>query len=355
MNPKIFLALLELSLPLFMEINPAVKQDYSLKSSNTFALEAKAQYFAQADSVACLKSLLLSYPHNPKFILGAGSNILFTQDFPGLIIQTIFSGIAPYKNEEDALFLEVGAGEPWENIIEYTIEKELYGLENLTLIPGTIGGACVQNIGAYGMEFQEVVEWVKVYDILEQKEKILSKEACQFGYRQSLFKHHPELIILSAGLRLRKTSCFRIQYPGIQEEITKRGVSLVRLQDMVDIIRTIRRSKLPDPKELGNAGSFFKNPVIPLAHYERLQKSYPKMPSYPEGKNHRKVPAGWLIDQCGWKGKRTGNCGVYEHQALILVNYGNSTGKEILQLSQNIQSSVQKKFDIALETEVVII
>lgn len=338
-----------------MAINPSVIEDFSLKSNNTFAISAKAKYFAQAKSVVCLKNLISSYPHLPKFFLGAGSNVLFTQDFPGLIIKIAISGISYLYEQEDNVFLEAGAGEPWENLIDYAIQHQLYGIENLTLIPGTVGGACVQNIGAYSAEFQEVVEWVKLYDIAENVEKILTKQECQFGYRESIFKHSPSFAIVSVGMRLNKKPCFRLQYPGIKEEMQKRGVSTPALLDVVEVIRNIRNSKLPDTKKLGNAGSFFKNPKIPLKQYEELRQSYPLVPGFPEGDNQVKVPAGWLIEQCGWKGKRRGNCGVYEKQALILVNYGEAQGNEILLLAKEIQSSVQSKFHISLETEVVIL
>ncbi len=329
----------------------------SLKHLNTFGIEAKARYFAAVKDVDQFSTLLSEplFQQLPKFILGGGSNILLTQDFAGLVIKNDIKGIRLLSEDDQHIWLEVGAGENWHEFVMYCVAQGYAGIENLSLIPGTVGAAPIQNIGAYGVELRDVFIELNALNLQTRKTQIFTNEECQFAYRDSIFKntHKNKYAILSVTLRLNKKPTFHVNYGNIQEMLEKMGIKEFSIKAVSDAVIAIRRSKLPDPKELGNAGSFFKNPIIQMTHFSELQKRFPQAPSFStENPEAIKVPAGWLIEQCGWKGKRFGDIGVYEKQALIIVNFGNARGKDIQDLAQKIQSSVQHEFGIDLIPEV---
>ncbi len=336
-----------------------ILENFNLQSQNTFHIQTYVRYFAQITRIEEIQEILSDpkYKKLPKLLLGNGSNILFTQNFDGIIFQLNLYGIKRDYEDSEYVWLTIQAGEVWENLVEYTLEKDYSGIENLTAIPGTVGAAPVQNIGAYGAELKDCLEKVIVFDINQQCEIILDKSQCQFSYRHSLFQKEKQYWITGIQLKLRKHfTSLNTQYIAIQEEIQKSGHSPNNIRDIANIIRNIRQQKLPNPDILGNAGSFFKNPQISSQQYQQLKEQFPQLVSYPtENSDQIKIAAGWLIDQCGWKGKRIGNVGTYPKQALILVNYGNATGHEILTFAAQIQDSVYQKFGIALTSEVVIV
>ncbi|OGT48219.1 MAG: UDP-N-acetylenolpyruvoylglucosamine reductase [Gammaproteobacteria bacterium RIFCSPHIGHO2_12_FULL_38_11] len=349
-------------------MTPTIEENKSLKSLNTFGIITNARYFVTIHTVSALKMLLADsrWESIPKLILGGGSNILFTRDFDGLVIHNAISGIEKINENADHVFLKIGAGENWHKIVLYCIKNNYAGIENLSLIPGTMGAAPIQNIGAYGVELKDVLYSVEGWEIppvlLPQNRPPFSKgvfismamSECEFGYRDSIFKHalKNKVIITHVTLRLNKKPHFHTEYGAIKELIKNKPLSIKAISDAVI---KIRREKLPDPKIIGNAGSFFKNPIISEEQFLLLQKKYPTVPHFTEENAHIKIPAGWLIEQCGLKGKRFGNVGVHEHQALVLINYGNGTGDEIKQLSEHVQATVFEKYGIELMTEVNII
>jgi len=339
-------------------MTPIIEENKSLKNSNTFGLDVTARYFATINSIAELETLLRDarWESIPKLVLGGGSNILFTQDFNGLVLHNAILGIEKINENDAHVFLKIGAGENWHKIVLYCIENNYAGIENLSLIPGTIGAAPIQNIGAYGVELKDVLDSVEGIQIPPASPTPFFKEAdqCEFGYRDSIFKHalKNKIIITHVTLRLNKKPLFRTEYGAIRELVKNKPLSIKAISDAVI---KIRQEKLPDPKVIGNAGSFFKNPIISEEQFLLLQKKYPNMPHFTEENACIKIPAGWLIEQCGLKGKRFGNVGVHEHQALVLVNYGNGTGDEIKKLSERVQATVFEKFGIKLMTEVNII
>ncbi len=334
-----------------------IQQNVSLKSLNTFGIEASAKYFATFDNTDALRKILTApdYQNEKLLILGGGSNLLFTSDnFDGLVLQNKIKGIEVVHEDQETVTVKAGAGEIWHELVLYTIAHDWGGLENLSLIPGTVGAAPMQNIGAYGVEIKDVFFELEAYEIATGTVQKFSGEECRFGYRSSIFKQEAKghYIILSVSFRLSKKPEFNISYGAISDTLKEMGITTLSVKAISDAVISIRRSKLPDPKEIGNAGRFFKNPEIPLHLFERIQTMYPAIPSYPTSPGKTKVPAGWLIEQCGWKGKTIGHVGVHKNQALVLVNYGQAKGSELKKLASDIQESVYRKFEIKLEAEV---
>ena len=293
-----------------------------------------------------------------RLVLGGGSNILFTQDVDGLVLRNEIRGIELVDEDEDYVYVRAGAGENWHGFVEYCIARDWAGVENLSLIPGSVGAAPMQNIGAYGVEIKAVFFELEAWHIEERKAYTFTLNDCEFGYRESVFKRRfsGQFVILSVTFRLARKPVFHTSYGAIQEELERMGVKEPSIRAISQAVIAIRRSKLPDPAEIGNAGSFFKNPTIPDEQFDLLQAEYPEIVGYHnKGTDTTKLAAGWLIEQCGWKGYRRGDAGVHARQALVLVNYGNAKGAELLQLSRDIANSVQEKFGVELETEVNII
>jgi len=331
-----------------------IKENISLLSYNTFGIDAKADYFIEYSSVEELQTALKSeiVKSNRLLHIGGGSNLLFMKDFKGVILHSAINFIKKVSEDADTVMLEAGAVVNWDDFVAYTVEKGWGGVENLSLIPGEVGASAVQNIGAYGVEVQDVILKVNAVEIETGEPKTFSVEDCQYGYRESIFKKElkGKYIITSVLFKLQKQPEYKLNYQHLEAEVLKNGD--INLQNIRQTIIAVRESKLPDPKIFGNAGSFFMNPVISKAHFNELLAQYPQMPHYFVSETEEKVPAGWLIDQCGWKGKQIGNAGVHDKQALVLVNKGGATGAEIVYLAEQIQASVKTKFGIELHAEV---
>jgi len=337
-----------------------IREQISLKRYNTFGIEAKAEYFAEFKNVAELEELLNHSKikdQNSKLILGGGSNILLTKDVAGAVLKNEISGIDVVNEDEEFVFVRTGAGENWHKLVMYCVENGFAGMENLSLIPGNAGASPMQNIGAYGVEIKDIFHSLEAYHLADKSIVTFNLKDCEFGYRESVFKrkYKGQFVITSVTYRLRKKPVFNTSYGAIQQELEAMGVKDLSIQAIAQAVINIRSSKLPDPKEVGNAGSFFKNPQVDKEHFASLQKDYPSIPSFPFDDKHVKVPAGWLIEQCGWKGFRRGDAGCYPKQALVLVNYGAAKGEEIYQLSEEILQTVKTKFGVVLEREVNII
>jgi UDP-N-acetylmuramate dehydrogenase len=327
---------------------------FPLKTLNTFGIDAIAkQYFCFSEEHELIE-FLSSLTKNPQplFILGGGSNVLFTKDFEETIIHPQNKGVSIVEENEENVLVQVGAGEEWDDFVAWAVGHFYYGVENLSLIPGNVGAAPIQNIGAYGVEVCQVIEKVKTIDIERGNEKWFQNQDCNFGYRSSIFKTElrGKFIITEVFFRLQKQGELNTSYGNIKAELAK--YPEINLKTLRQAVIGIRRSKLPDPEIIGNAGSFFKNPVVAANKARKLLEKYPTMPNYSADDEMIKLAAGWLIEQCGWKGKRIGNAGVHERQALVLVNHGNATGTEIADLSEKIKDSVNAKFGVELETEV---
>ena len=335
-----------------------VQENYPLKKYNTFGIDAYAKQFSSFSSVEELKSLLAVHhaPDTP-LILGGGSNILFTQNFNGLVLKNEITGILTVHEDEHHVYIKAGAGENWHNLVMHCVKIDLGGIENLSLIPGNVGASPMQNIGAYGVEVRDVFHSLEALHLNDGHVVNFSSNDCEFGYRESVFKkkYKNKFAILSVTYRLDKIPAFHISYGAIQAELEKMGVGMLSLRSISQAVINIRRSKLSDPAVVGNAGSFFKNPEVSEQRFAQLKPAYESIPGYPLNNSNVKIAAGWLIEQCGWKGFRKGDAGCYEKQALVLVNYGNASGREIFDLSTEIKQSVKEKFDIELETEVNII
>lgn len=333
-----------------------IKHNFSLKPLHTFSIEAMANGFAEFQTPEELEELIRAAGKNQLMILGGGSNILFLKNYKGYVLKNAITGIDIVKEEEHHVYVKSGAGENWHKFVMFCIDRNLAGVENLSLIPGNVGASPMQNIGAYGVELKEVFHDLEAYNIKSKKIVTFTHADCKFGYRESVFKnkYKGEYIILNVTLRLNKIPHYNTSYGAIEEELSRMGKG-VSIQSISQAVINIRTSKLPDPAKIGNAGSFFKNPAIPLKQYDELKINHPGIPAYPQGNKMVKIAAGWLIEQCGWKGYRKGDAGVHEKQALVLVNYGNATGKEIYDLSEDIRKSVVKKFKIDLEREVNVI
>ena len=330
-----------------------VQDNISLRPYNTFGIDAQAEHFLQLTDTNQLAEIAVEWPVE-KHVIGGGSNILFTKDVNGITILNRLKGIELIKEDDDHVWLKVASGEVWHELVMYAIDKGWVGIENLALIPGTVGAAPMQNIGAYGVEVKEVIEEVTAWHWEENKYLTLNNIQCRFGYRDSIFKHElkGKVFITGVVFRLNKKAAFNTSYGAITQELERMGVTELSIKAIADAVIAIRSSKLPDPKVIGNAGSFFKNPSVSKLQYDELQQQYPGIPSYPIDDTHVKVPAGWLIEQCGLKGYSAGNTAVHYKQALVLVNKGQATGKEIWTLSEKVLQTVKDKFGITLEREV---
>lgn len=336
-----------------MEIIP----NFSLKKYNTFGIEARAKNFVAVTSVDELKTVLELHPE-PKFVLGGGSNMLLTRDIDALVIHINLKGKKIIREDDDYAWVESMAGENWHEFVLFCIENDLGGLENMSLIPGNVGTTPVQNIGAYGTEIKDTFVSCEAIEIATRSARTFTNADCNFGYRESVFKNDvkDQYIITSVVYKLTKRHHkINTSYGDITKELERNNVEYPTLKDVSNAVIAIRKSKLPDPKELGNSGSFFKNPIIGKDEFQSIHSQFPEMPHYIISDTDVKVPAGWLIEQSGFKGKRFGDAGIHKNQALVLVNYGNATGKEILEVARNIQSTVLQKFGIAIEAEVNII
>ena len=333
-----------------------VQTNVQLKPFNTFGIEAKAKYFVEISTIVELQNILQNpdYQGIERLILGGGSNLLLTKDFDGLVIKINIKGFEVVKENDDNIWIKSGAGVAWHDLVMHCVNQNYAGIENLSLIPGTVGAAPMQNIGAYGIEIKDVFEDLEAIEIATGKTKIFDQQICNFGYRESIFKHEAKgkYIILNVTFKLNKKPTFYVEYGAIKDTLAEMGIAELSIKAISDAVIHIRQSKLPNPAEIGNAGSFFKNPEIQKTQFEKLKAQFPTIPSYPVSETTTKVPAGWLIEQAGWKGQRFGNVGVHAKQALVLVNYGGGKGEEIKTLSQKIQVSVKEKFGIQLSAEV---
>jgi UDP-N-acetylmuramate dehydrogenase len=335
-----------------------IHNNFSLKKYNTFGIEAKAKQFVAVQTINELQTVLQNHQNDTKFILGGGSNMLLTQDINALVIHIDLKGKTILKEDDDFVWVQSMAGENWHEFVLWTIQQNFGGLENMSLIPGNVGTTPVQNIGAYGTEIKDTFVSCEAMHIATQELKTFTKDDCHFGYRESIFKHEikDQFIITSVVFKLTKHNHkINISYGDITKELENQNVITPTLIDVSNAVIAIRQSKLPDPKELGNSGSFFKNPIISKSEFEKIHAVHPEMPHYVISETTVKVPAGWLIEKAGFKGKRFGDAGIHKNQALVLVNYGNATGQEILAVSKDIQATILKEFGIAIEAEVNVI
>lgn len=332
-----------------------IQQNVSLKKHNTFGVDVKAKYFAEVHTVEELQLLLQSEElksHN-LLIIGGGSNMLLTKDYEGFVFKMAIRGIQAHE-ENNNVYVEAGAGEVWNDLVQYCVKHNYAGLENLSLIPGSVGASPIQNIGAYGVEMKDYFYTLEACEISTGKVTSFTKDACEFGYRESIFKNRlkGKYIITKVTFCLSKNPQFNLKYGAIEEELRKRNITNPTIREISDVVSHIRVSKLPDPSTIGNAGSFFKNPIISSKDFQTLFARYPNIVNYSAGEGKVKLAAGWLIEECGWKGKIVGNTGTWKNQALVIVNHGGATGKEIYDFSDDIIHSVKEKFDITLEREV---
>jgi UDP-N-acetylmuramate dehydrogenase len=337
-----------------------ILENVDLQSFNTFGIKVSASRFVTIKSEDEAKELFQSsfFRDSKRLILGGGSNVLFIKQFDGLVVKVELRGIDVVNENEDTVIVRVGAGENWHQFVLHCVEKNWGGVENLSLIPGTVGAAPIQNIGAYGVEIKNVIHSVGAIEIETGKAKTFTNAECNFGYRDSIFKEREKDKYLISSITLiltKRNHRFNTSYGAIEETLVQQGLSHPNVKSISDAVIHIRRSKLPDPQVVGNAGSFFKNPSIDSKLYDSIKKDHPSFPSFPSGNGLVKVPAAWLIEQCGWKGKTFDHIGVHKNQALVLVNYGGGEGKKIWQLALDIQASVKEKFNITLQPEVNVI
>ncbi len=335
-----------------------VEQNKSLKTYNTFGIDAKARFFLEIRSLDQLREALRLEQFPEKFVVSGGSNMLLTKDIEALVLHIHMKGITVLSEDRDHVTLKVMAGENWHGLVQWTLERNYGGLENMSLIPGNTGTAPIQNIGAYGVELKDTFVQCEAMDVFTGELHTFSKEDCKFGYRDSFFKNEGKgrYIITSVCLKLTKRHhLLNTSYGAIEAELKKNKVSQITIQEISKAVIAIRRSKLPDPAVLGNSGSFFKNPVINKEAFEHFGATHPDAPFYKISDTAFKIPAGWLIEQCGYKGKRFGDAGVHQNQALVLVNYGNASGTEILDLAHRIMATVKNRFGIEIVPEVNII
>lgn len=332
-----------------------IRSNHSLLPYNTFRIDVNAKYFVEVSSIDELKEVLTSdvCKSNKIFVLGGGSNLLLTKDFDGLVIRLGIKGISVCE-EGDDVYVEAGAAEVWNDFVQFNVNKGYAGLENLSLIPGTVGASPIQNIGAYGVEIKDCFYSLTAINVETLDLKKFNKEECEFSYRESVFKNKlkGQYIICSVVFKLSKKVNLKLHYGAIQDELTKRNIAEPSIRDVADVVSHIRVSKLPDPSTIGNSGSFFKNPIVTLKQFETIHSKFPEVVSYPVNNEHVKLAAGWLIEQCGFKGKQVGNVGTWKNQALVIVNHGGATGKEIFDFSQSIIDAVFQKFGVTLEREV---
>lgn len=336
-----------------------ITSNISLKLLNTFGIEVKAKYFTEIQSLENIIELLETkeYKNNARLILGGGSNLLLTKDVDALVIKNNLKGISIVKETDDTVWVKCAAGEVWHEIVMWCIEHNYGGLENLSLIPGCTGASPMQNIGAYGVEIKDTFYELDAIHLETGKQQLFSKSDCEFGYRESVFKHQlkNQFIITSVTFQLSKNPTFRIEYGAIKQELEAMHISELSIKAISQAVINIRSSKLPNPKEIGNAGSFFKNPEVSTETYLKLKQEFPNLVAYPLENSNYKLAAGWLIEQSGLKGLQIGDAGVHKLQALVLVNYGKATGKEIYDLSTLVLETVNAKFGVTLEREVNII
>ena len=333
-----------------------IKENISLKKYNTFGISVFAKRFISVDSVYELQQLLKV--EKDFFLISGGSNMLLTRDIEKLVIHINTKGISIDKEDDNFVYLTVNSGENWHDFVLWCVSQNYGGIENLSLIPGNVGTCPIQNIGAYGVEVKDTITVVEGLEVASGKILTFSNKDCKFGYRNSIFKntHKRKIIITSVGFKLtKKNHQLNTSYGAIETHLISNKISNPSLKDISDAVISIRKSKLPDPKDIGNSGSFFKNPVIPMSQFLKLKKEHPTIPSYLVSDTEIKVPAGWLIEQSGFKGKRFGDAGVHHKQALVIVNYRNASGQDIYELAKKIKQTVQKKFKISLEIEVNII
>ena len=336
-----------------------LEENVQLRDFNTFHISSLARYLITAASTEDLyEGIEFAKKENySSLILGGGSNILLTNDVNGLVIRNRIMGISVVREDPHHIYVKAGAGENWHGFVQYCVQNGFAGVENLSLIPGNVGASPMQNIGAYGVEVKDVFEMLEAVNREDGSLHIFSANDCAFGYRESVFKNkfRDQFIITSVTFRLNREPVYHTSYGAIKTELEKMGVQDLSIKAISQAVINIRTSKLPDPAEIGNAGSFFKNPLIPAIQFETLKKEFPAIVAFPSDQGQVKIAAGWLIEQCGWKGYRKGDAGCYPKQALVLVNYGTATGTEILELSEEIIASVEQKFGVKLEREVNVI
>lgn len=336
-----------------------IQQNISLRQYNTMGIDARARQFSTFETLEALQELA-SFSDDEgtsKLVLGGGSNVLLTRDFDGLVMKNELKGIELISETDNHYFVKAGAGENWHQFVQYAIGRDWAGIENLSLIPGNVGASPMQNIGAYGVEIKDVFEELEAFHLNDRKIITFSNNDCGFGYRESVFKRQfkDQFVILNVTYRLNKTPQFNTSYGAIGQELEHMGVKELSIQAIAQAVINIRSSKLPDPAKIGNSGSFFKNPSVPASQFDELKKNFPGIIGYPNADGTVKLAAGWLIEQCGWKGFRRGDAGVHAKQALVLVNFGNASGAEVYELSTEVMDSVQNRFGVELEREVNIV
>lgn len=336
------------------------ERDYSLLPHNTFGIDVRCRRFIEFNSVDELRqvSAELDKAGMPAIIIGGGSNLLFLKDFDGIILHSRIKGVEVFDGQCDgSVKIRCGSGETWDDIVKMCISNGWHGAENLSLIPGEVGAAAVQNIGAYGVEIKDLICQVEVFDLETGGQKTFANKDCNYSYRDSVFKHERKnkYVVTNVTLRLTKEFTPKLDYGNIRRKLESAGITNVTASQLRNAIVEIRKEKLPDPKELGNAGSFFKNPIVSARDFQRIQSAYPEIPHYAVDSEHIKIPAGWLIEQCGWKGACKGNAAVHDRQALVLVNKGGATGREIYELSEQIIADIRGRFGIEISPEVNII
>lgn len=336
-----------------------IQYEFSLQACNTFGIDAKAHAYLRVTSIDQLRAVKEDAVLNalPRLVLGGGSNLLLTRDFPGLVLHMATAGIESVDEDANATYIKAAAGENWHQFVQWTLARGLGGLENLSLIPGSVGAAPIQNIGAYGIELKDRFHALTAFDFESGETFVLDKAACRFGYRDSVFKHalRDRAVILDVIFALPKQWQPNVQYADVAQELGGPGIAAPTPRQISDAVIAIRTRKLPDPAQIGNAGSFFKNPVVSAQQRNDLLALYPKLVNYAQSDGTYKLAAGWLIDQCGWKGRSIGAAGVYEKQALVLVNRGHASGRDIAELAAAIQADVQSRFGVQLEPEPVFI
>ncbi len=333
-----------------------IEFDVSLKNFNTFGIDVSSKLFSQAENEDHVRNVIQSteFMRNSSLILGGGSNLLFTKNFDGIVLRNHIQGIEVIEETKEYVLVKVGGGVVWHDFVLHCIKKGWHGVENLSLIPGNVGASPMQNIGAYGVEIKEVFYELEAIHLQTGEIHYFNNSACEFGYRESVFKNKlkGQYLISRVIYKLSKKGNYTISYGAIEKQLESMGVQELSAKSISDAVIAIRQSKLPDPKKIGNSGSFFKNPIVDKSTYHMVKSNFPDVVAYSAGKGFMKLAAGWLIEQAGWKGKTFGNYGVHKHQALVLVNYGGASGKEIYDLSAEILDSIKEKFGVNLEREV---
>ena len=333
-----------------------IRSDVSLKTLNTFGISASAKFFSEASNEDQVRAIIQTneFSSNDNLILGGGSNLLFTENFNGIVLKNNISGIEVIRETDEDVYVKAGGGVVWHDFVLYCIKKGWNGLENLSLIPGSLGASPMQNIGAYGVEIKDIFEELEAIHLKTGEINYFNNSDCKFNYRESVFKTSlkGEYLISRVTFKLSKKMNFNTSYGIINQQLEAMNITDLTAKSISDAVVAIRQSKLPDPKKIGNSGSFFKNPIVSNEQFKKLKLNFPTVVGYPSGDKSTKLAAGWLIDQAGWKGKKFNNYGVHKNQALVLVNYGGATGKEIYNLSEEIMQSIKEKFNVALEREV---